>query len=495
MIGWGDTDPEFGDDHTMVASVIQVAALSYVPNDICEESKGYSVTQSYTSSEVSGYFEYEGTITDDMMCALGEYMQDACQGDSGGGLIRLGDDFTGGKKEGEKRRVWQYRYRIYSLFMILCLRFIPHELLDVLCVSSIEMLYTDVQMGIVSWGLQCGDQDFPGVYSRVGAHYDWIESTVCELSDSPPSSFNCPPKPYPPGSPYDPVVALTITIGFDSYLAETGWVLESIPDFRNIAFRQFGTYYEGMTGIDENNAMSEVVSVLAGRFYMLTMLDEFGDGFCCKVGNGYFRVESSSDTNPVVSTTPGLLFTSYALRRAFYVSRPDNSNPPDFITLVVTLGMGADSSQLLLVAVENEKYEALMLYDIQPFNTITDSRDGTTETTVDSLTFKVPVFGTEFNRQRYNVIIYDDNYDFKSSFEVYLGDPGKNNLILAQSGDYDYDNYISRSFVLFEEQGDGSDSSLPKNSGTASVTTRKRNFGIMCSIMLCLLTSVGTLFS
>ena len=102
VIGWGDTDPEFGDEHTMVASVIQVAALSYVPNDICEESKGYSVTQSYTSSEVSGYFEYEGTITDDMMCALGEYMQDACQGDSGGGLIRLGDDFTGGKREREE---------------------------------------------------------------------------------------------------------------------------------------------------------------------------------------------------------------------------------------------------------------------------------------------------------------------------------------------------------------------------------------------------------
>ena len=141
VIGWGDTDPEFGDEHTMVASVIQVAALSYVPNDICEESKGYSVTQSYTSSEVSGYFEYDGTITDDMMCALGEYMQDACQGDSGGGLIRLGDDFTGGKKDGEKRGVWQYRYRIYSLFMILCLRFIPHTLLDVLCVSSIVMLY------------------------------------------------------------------------------------------------------------------------------------------------------------------------------------------------------------------------------------------------------------------------------------------------------------------------------------------------------------------
>ncbi len=96
VIGWGDTDPDLGEEHTTIPSVIHAAAVSYVPNDVCEESKGYSVTQSYTSSE---YFEYAGTITDDMMCALGQYQQDACQGDSGGGLIRLGDDFIGGERE------------------------------------------------------------------------------------------------------------------------------------------------------------------------------------------------------------------------------------------------------------------------------------------------------------------------------------------------------------------------------------------------------------
>ncbi len=128
-------------------------------------------------------------------------------------------------------------------------------------------------MGIVSWGLQCGDQDFPGVYARVGEHYDWIASQVCELSDSPPSYFDCPTKPYPPGSPYDPVVDVTVTVRFDNFRYETGWLLESIPDFRNVVYRPFGTYKDKMT-VNEYNTMSEVVQVHSGRFYMLSILDE-----------------------------------------------------------------------------------------------------------------------------------------------------------------------------------------------------------------------------
>ena len=129
-------------------------------------------------------------------------------------------------------------------------------------------------MGIVSWGLQCGDEDFPGVYSRVGTHFDWIRDQVCELSDSPPSYFNCPAKPYPPGSPYDPIVDLTVTLRFDDYRSETAWLLESIPDFRNVVFRPFGTYKD-KSSVDENNAMSEIVTVHSNRWYMLSILDEF----------------------------------------------------------------------------------------------------------------------------------------------------------------------------------------------------------------------------
>eukprot|EP00581_Thalassiosira_minuscula_P018242 CAMPEP_0183717970 /NCGR_PEP_ID=MMETSP0737-20130205/11368_1 /TAXON_ID=385413 /ORGANISM="Thalassiosira miniscula, Strain CCMP1093" /LENGTH=782 /DNA_ID=CAMNT_0025947449 /DNA_START=174 /DNA_END=2522 /DNA_ORIENTATION=+ len=407
VIGWGDTDPASGEERTSLASILQAATVSYVPNDICEESKGYSSIHS-SPTKFEDYFEYDGTISDDMMCARGsgDVIQDACQGDSGGGLLRLGDDFQGEE---------------------------------------------DVQMGIVSWGLQCGDEDFPGVYARIGEHYDWIAKKICEMSDSPPTYLNCPPKPNPPGSPYDPVVDLRITIRFDDYRSETGWVLESMPDFRNIVYRGFGHYKSEMS-VDENNAVSETVPVHAGRFYMLSMLDEFADGFCCTVGEGYFRVESSIDEYPIVETTPGILWSPHALRRAFYVSPPDQPTPPNYVTIVVNLGIGADPSKFLLVALENVMYESLMLYEIRPFVIEYDSRSGS-GTSVYSRTFRVPVFGVEFDRQRYHVLVYDDNDRLsQASFEVYFGDALPENLILAQSGNYGEKNNISRSFVLFKKK-------------------------------------------
>ena len=99
VTGWGDTDPISGKDNAKLSSILHAAAVSYVPNDECEESKGFSNVQASIPGQFQSgsYFEYEGTISDDMMCALGKSNQDACQGDSGGGLLRLGDDYSGGK--------------------------------------------------------------------------------------------------------------------------------------------------------------------------------------------------------------------------------------------------------------------------------------------------------------------------------------------------------------------------------------------------------------
>lgn len=46
---------------------------------------------------------------------------------------------------------------------------------------------TDTIIGMVSWGMDCADPDFPAVNSRISDSYEWIRGTTCDLSRYPPS--------------------------------------------------------------------------------------------------------------------------------------------------------------------------------------------------------------------------------------------------------------------------------------------------------------------
>lgn len=71
------------------------------------------------------------TITENQMCAGGEYLEDSCAGDSGGPLMKLVNELQ-----------W----------------------------------YAE---GLVSFGqTNCGSEGWPGIYTRVPAYVDWIRSNV-----------------------------------------------------------------------------------------------------------------------------------------------------------------------------------------------------------------------------------------------------------------------------------------------------------------------------
>ena len=160
VVGWGDTDPS--EYYSDISDVLMGVDLSIVSNDECslagdDGGGGGGGWFSWSSS----YESYDGKITENMMCARAAG-GDSCQGDSGGPLVIGGGD--GGP---------------------------------------------DVQIGVVSWGVGCASEEYPGVYARVSRAYDWIRTEVCAYSGyATEAGFDCPPTdPGAADTPADPPVA------------------------------------------------------------------------------------------------------------------------------------------------------------------------------------------------------------------------------------------------------------------------------------------------
>lgn len=78
-------------------------------------------------------------IEEQQFCASGPSGADACKGDSGGPLLIEGEE-------------------------------------------------EDLLVGLVSFGEDCGDPAYPGVYARISTYHDWLQQRICTLSENPPSS-------------------------------------------------------------------------------------------------------------------------------------------------------------------------------------------------------------------------------------------------------------------------------------------------------------------
>jgi trypsin len=109
-------DTHISDNISKLSDVLMKVQVQVMSNTECDKSSG----------SVGGYSDnYNDQITPRMLCAKAN-RKDSCQGDSGGPLV------AGAR-----------------------------------------------QVGVVSWGISCASDAFPGVYARVSSAYGWIEKEVC----------------------------------------------------------------------------------------------------------------------------------------------------------------------------------------------------------------------------------------------------------------------------------------------------------------------------
>ena len=101
----------------------KIQAGGSISNNLLKVEVPY-VDEKTCEDDYTGY-----TISEKMICA-GEKGKDSCQGDSGGPLVAYDENNSA------------------------------------------------VLVGVVSWGIGCAYEGYPGVYARVSAFVDWINQTI-----------------------------------------------------------------------------------------------------------------------------------------------------------------------------------------------------------------------------------------------------------------------------------------------------------------------------
>ena len=142
--GYAKLHPDKIDDEDVTMTVIGFGDIN--PKE--EETDFSDTLQEVEVTYVDGQEcnrDYGGGISEEMMCAEAPG-KDACYGDSGGPLL----------------------------------------------LAPTDDAEDDEVVGLVSWGIGCADDNYPGVYTRVSYFYDWIVEAMCETGkEDVPSYVNC----------------------------------------------------------------------------------------------------------------------------------------------------------------------------------------------------------------------------------------------------------------------------------------------------------------
>ena len=236
--------------------LLQVADMAFISNEDCAKD----------------YRDLPGEeITDDMIC-IDDRDSSQCSGDSGGPYLIPGDG--------------------------------PD---------------TDLVVGIVSWGVDCGDRKYPNVGSRTSAG-EFIREAICALEDSPLDEWDCPQGFNNLPGDSATAVLVKISIYHDLCSEEISWELTN-SDGTVLVYVPTGSY-------DQVDLSEEILMLEPGETYTFVIKDKIAADGIIGVSFPMFEVVLLENDSIRVNLGQGLGDFDEESQLQFTVPFPDDYPDP-----------------------------------------------------------------------------------------------------------------------------------------------------------------------
>jgi len=116
------------------------------------------------------------------------------------------------------------------------------------------------QVGITSYGADCADPYYPGVYTLVGkSTIGWLERQICSISDHKPAFCNR--------------VHFKAVVQYDLFPLQSGWFIKDLKTKKIVAGIRPGRVRKRGARVKKS------INLVQGRSYALTMQDRKSNGF------------------------------------------------------------------------------------------------------------------------------------------------------------------------------------------------------------------------